>query len=52
MPFKVLKEFTGYPDGKKTLFVKDSTVEISTAYVDEAKLTKKGLVRKLPAQDT
>lgn len=51
MQVKVLKEFTGYPGGKKTLFAKDSKVEVSTSYVDEAKLIKKGLVRKLPAQD-
>ncbi len=44
MKVKVLKEFTGYPNGKKTVFATGEQT-IDAAYVKSARLKEKGLVR-------
>jgi len=47
MKMKILQDFTGYPKGIKTSFVKGSKVEISKEYANEAKLCKKGLAEAM-----
>lgn len=54
MDVKVLKEFTGYPDGVKTRgkVYRKGNATIPDAYVKEAKLIEKGLVKKGHEKDT
>ena len=51
MKVNVLKEFTGYPAGVKTVF-QTGHQQIAKAYVAEANLVPKGLVEPLPVSDT
>ncbi len=46
MDVNVLKEFTGFPDGNKKLYVLGPT-NIPTAYVKEARLIEKGHVEEI-----